>query len=394
MGQLDDIPPIRRVPRNPVYADPFRDLESTFRIGTPPEENLPSRGGGDTGPAPQDDDQQDDHPFAISVETLETGVSGRAEQWRVKVLGGTYATGDGSPFTVTGGDYPAVVLNEAQHRSPGIGQLPVKTVAILYVPVEPCSASDTGAVKCSDGRFARAVAGGAVAMYTSVPAAFPVRVFNPTLGPGFVVHLGTWTSRYSEDGVGDRRNRVSVTQLVNDDVVLDAEADTDGLSSISICALRATKDRPEGYTEAEGATKGWVTWGHVNSVVVSNVAESYSLATGKRIYMKVTTNGAIPLRVLTAEIDATTSTREDTGGTATTPPTTAYYLLGQVAGAGTVESPYTVFPSGCGNLQLSAVAMGYSCTLATAGDPGATPPVPASPGGVQTNYQLRWDRVA
>jgi hypothetical protein len=149
----------------------------------------------------------------------------------------------------------------------------------------------------------------------------------------------------------------------------------------SICALRATKDRPEGYTEAERATKGWVTWGHVNSVAVSNVAESYSLATGKKIYMKVTTNGAIPLRVLTAEIDATTSTREDTGGTATRPPTTAYYLLGQVAGAGTVESPYTVFPSGCGNLSLSAVAMGYSCTL-------------ASPRGVKTDYQLRWDRVA
>jgi hypothetical protein len=161
-----------------------------------------------------------------------------------------------------------------------------------------------------------------------------------------------------------------------------------------ICALRATKDRPEGYTEAEGATKGWVTWGHVNSVVVSNVAESYSLSTGKKVYMKVTTNGAIPLRVLTAEIDATTSTREDSGGTATTPPTTAYYLLGQVAGAGTVESPYTVFPSGCGNLRLSAVPMGYSCTLATAGDPEADPPVSASPGGVKTDYQLRWDRVA
>lgn len=157
----------------------------------------------------------------------------------------------------------------------------------------------------------------------------------------------------------------------------------------SIPALILTLERPAGYTEAEASTKGWVTWGHVDSVVVDNIAASYTLAAGLKVYVKVTTNGAIPLRVLTAEIDATTSTRTDTGGTASTPATTAYYLLGEVLGAGTVLSPYTPSNSGSGNLVSDVIATGYTCVLASAGDPSATPPVPASLGGVRTDYQFR-----
>jgi hypothetical protein len=156
--------------------------------------------------------------------------------------------------------------------------------------------------------------------------------------------------------------------------------------------LVLTLDRPRGYTETDSDTKGWVTWGHVNSVVVDNVARSYTLAAGLKVYVKVTTNGAIPLRVLTAEIDATTGTRTDSGGTTSTPPTTAYYLLGQVGGAGTVQSPYFLSNAGSGNLAARVTATGYDCTLATAGNPGATPPVPASPGGITTSYQFAWNR--
>jgi hypothetical protein len=158
--------------------------------------------------------------------------------------------------------------------------------------------------------------------------------------------------------------------------------------------LYLTLDRPPGYTESEGATKGWVTWGQVNSVIVDNVADSFALTSGRKVYVKVTTNGAIPLRVLTAEILTTTGTATDSGATASTPATTAYYLLGQVGGAGTSASPFFLTNSGSGNLVLGVVATGYTCVQATAGNPSATPPVPASAGGVRTDYQLSWTRGA
>ena len=162
----------------------------------------------------------------------------------------------------------------------------------------------------------------------------------------------------------------------------------------SLQPLYLTLDRPPGYTESEGATKGWVTWGNVNSVVLANIADSFTLTSGRKVYVKVTTNGAIPLRVLTAEILTTTGTATDSGATASTPATTAYYLLGQVGGAGTSASPFFLTNSGSGNLVLGVVATGYTCVQATAGNPSATPPVPASAGGVRTDYQLSWTRGA
>lgn len=166
-----------------------------------------------------------------------------------------------------------------------------------------------------------------------------------------------------------------------------------GGAAASICLLGLTDERPAGYPEPEeGADLGWVTWGHVNSVVPDNVAEPFTLSTNLLVWIKVATNGAVPLRVLSAEIGTGAELPEDIGGTATTPPTTAHYLLGQVLGDGE-EVPFYIANAGCGNLVLSTVAMGYSCQLASAGDPEADPPVPASAGGVKTDYQLRWDRV-
>ncbi len=159
------------------------------------------------------------------------------------------------------------------------------------------------------------------------------------------------------------------------------------------CPLSLSLTRPSGYTAAEDPAKCWINWGVVGNVVISNVAVPIAMATGRNIWVAAVTNGTVPLRVLSASIGFGASVPDDIGGTATTPPTTAHYLIGQVSGAGTEESPFGLFSTGCGNLNLSTVAMGYSCQLATAGDPEADPVVPPSAGGVKTDYQLRWDRV-
>lgn len=245
----------------------------------------PQRGGGgaiaEEGEEPQDDDQRDDHPFAISAVSTVFGVSGEATSWRIEVLGGTYATGNGTPIAVDGGDYPAVVVNEDQYRIPGMGQLPVKTVVLLFVPVEPCDEGDTGAVKCTDGRYARAIAGGAVMMSAYLPAAFPNRILHSTLGPGFVVHLGTWTSRYAEQDVGGtptRQNRVSVNQLVTDDVVLDTESDADDAAPRTFFARGSGADVV-------------VSAGAINNIVVAETTIS-SPADGAMIYIDTTVDGS------------------------------------------------------------------------------------------------------
>jgi hypothetical protein len=160
-----------------------------------------------------------------------------------------------------------------------------------------------------------------------------------------------------------------------------------------VCKLSLSLIRPEGYTAAEDPAKGWVTWGVVNNVVIDDVATPFTLSTGVKIWVAVTTNGAVPLRVLTATLAGGAAVPDDIGGTATTPPTTAHYLLGQVGGAGTEESPFNVFSTGCGSLNLSVVSTGYSCVLSDPGDPEEDPPIPPTAGGVKTDYQLRWDRV-
>lgn len=160
------------------------------------------------------------------------------------------------------------------------------------------------------------------------------------------------------------------------------------------CKLSIVLDRPEGYTAAEDPAKAWVTWGVLNNVVLSNIATPFTMSTGLKVWVKATTNGTFPFRVLSAELGGGSAVPDDSGGSATNPPTTAYFLLGEIGGAGTTENPYRPFPTGCGNLRLSVEPSGYSCFLATSGDPGATPPVPAAPGGVKTNYQLKWERVA
>lgn len=168
-----------------------------------------------------------------------------------------------------------------------------------------------------------------------------------------------------------------------------------GLGSVAggACPLRLVLEKPEGYPGAVDPDRGWVEWGSVGNVVPSNMANSFALASGRKVWVEAVTNGAVPLRVLSASLGAGASVPDDIGGTVSTPPTTAHLLLGEVFGAGTPESPWSLRSTGCGSLWLSARAVGYSCQLATAGDPEADPPVPPAPGGVRTDYELKWDRV-
>jgi len=167
------------------------------------------------------------------------------------------------------------------------------------------------------------------------------------------------------------------------------------LAPVTGCKLSLTKIMPEGYGGVDGVTKGWVTWGVVGNTVVNNITDPFTLSAGLKVWVRVTTNGTLPFRVLTATIDTGTgSVPNDSGGSATDPPSTIYYLLGQVLGAGTVESPFTVSSTGCGSLRVSLTAYGYICVLASSGNPSATPPEPASPGGVKTSYMMRWDRTS
>jgi len=159
-----------------------------------------------------------------------------------------------------------------------------------------------------------------------------------------------------------------------------------GRSDEALPNLTLSATRPLGYTEAEAPTKGWVTWGHVGNRVPTNIAASFALATGKKVWVEMTTNGAHPIQVISCVIGSGADVPADSGGTEMTPPTTMHYLLGQVSGAGTTESPFTLHSSGSGNLRLETYAVGTACQLY---DPGP-PIVPAS---VKTTYATRVVRV-
>lgn len=315
MGQLDDLPPIRLPQFTPFpMEDGFRGVSDRFSITTP--ETPPTGAGGGDGEGEEDptkDDQGDDHPFAISAQVTELGLSGEATKVRVKVLGGTYATGDGDPFTVTGGDYPAVVLDETQDRDSYEG------VVALFVPLELCAEDDQGAVKLSDGRYAKAKAGGGVTTLKYLPAAFPVAI-RTVSGPGCYVHLGTWTSRFAEQdtgGVPTRENRLNIHQLVLDDVVLDDEADAD------ISAVPRTF-----FCTSDGANV-IVSAGAINNKPVTQTTIT-SPSDGTKIYIEATVDEEGETTTVTVESGATVPDNTETKG---------YKLLATVAVSGGSATP-------------------------------------------------------
>lgn len=164
-------------------------------------------------------------------------------------------------------------------------------------------------------------------------------------------------------------------------------------STRSSLVLTDTSPYGDVIDEEDENEYGWVTWGVVNNLVVSGIANAFVLADGKQVWIKVTTNGASPLSVLTASLETGASIPDDIGGSATNPPTTAHFLLGEVSGTGSESDPFLLNSTGSGSLRLSLEASGFQCVLATAGDPEADPPVEPDAGGVRTNYQLKWDRV-
>ena len=150
--------------------------------------------------------------------------------------------------------------------------------------------------------------------------------------------------------------------------------------------LVLTKTRPAGYTAAVDPAKGWVTWGHAGNRVPSNIATPFTFSTGLKVWLAMTTNGAHPVQVLSCVLAAGSDVPADIGGTETTPPTTVHFLLGSVGGAGTVESPWSVFSSGQGNLRLETYEVGTVCQTYSPGPP----PVPAS---IKSTYATRVVRV-
>lgn len=248
---------------------------------------------------PTKDDQRDDHPFAISAQVTELGLSGEAVKVRVKVLGGTYATGDGDPFTVTGGDYPAVVLDETQDRESYEG------VVALFVPLELCAEDDQGAVKLSDGRYAKAKTGGGVTTLKYLPAAFPVAI-RTVSGPGCYVHLGTWTSRYAEQdtgGVPTRENRLNIHQLVLDDVVLTSDSAGEPATGTHPFQVRLSDSSPSAPKARISASSRLYTALASTTTAISGIGDEIALGSSTKVWLKGTVNSSL---VVTAASITTT----------------------------------------------------------------------------------------
>lgn len=144
--------------------------------------------------------------------------------------------------------------------------------------------------------------------------------------------------------------------------------------------------RPSGYSTAEDATKGWVSLGHVNNRVPTNIATPFALSTGLKVWVAIATNGSHPVAVTSCTLSGGAEVPADIGGTETTPPTTVHYLIGQVSGDGTSGSPFVLTSSGEGNLRLETYAVGTVCQTY---DPG--PPI--VPAAVKTTYGYRVVRI-
>ncbi len=168
---------------------------------------------------------------------------------------------------------------------------------------------------------------------------------------------------------------------------------TPGSGVSNLPPLYLTFEQPPGYPPPPPGTVHpvFVTWGRAGNRPPSNITAYSPAATGKRFAIKVTTNGAHPIQVLSAEIVAAVGeVPADTGGTEFTPPTVMYRLLGEILGAGTEASPFAIGQGPGGNLNLESYLLGTVCQTYAPGNPSAEPPVPATPAGVRSTYGVRW----
>lgn len=203
MGQLDDIPPIRRPKGNPVYGDPFRTLDDKFRINTPEPDMLPSKGGGgEGGEEPQDDESEAEHPFAIQIEITSANPSSKSWAATVTVLSGKYQT-DGDT------QYTAAQVTQSFTTSSGV----IKPYVYLFIPLTP-----------KTGGGWTAITGGQILFGANRPlAVWPETYRTAAGGYATAVQIGAWTIQVANisAGVTTYGYRAVINQIIAEDYVLD-----------------------------------------------------------------------------------------------------------------------------------------------------------------------------
>jgi hypothetical protein len=253
-SQMDNIPAIRRPKPNPVYNDPFRDLQDNFKITTPDPDPLSTRPSDDDAvEAPIDEEQNNDHPFAIKVKVSVRGTNGDWTQADVGVLSGTYETAGGSAFNANGVAFPDEAVRQFVNRN---GNQSFTGYVYLYVPLE--QDQDDGVQLANSATKAKAVDGGEVRFRVSPAIEWPnaVRVGS---GVATAVRIGTWSIAYVQPAGPPgtpRELRVNIEQTVKNNIVL-GEDDED--QSDSIVPAGETKNDILYWDDSTPTNKKWVT---------------------------------------------------------------------------------------------------------------------------------------
>lgn len=202
MGQLDDIPPIRRPKGNPVYGDPFRSLDDSFRITTPEPDMLPTKGSAAADSnTPQDENSEADHPFAIQIEITAQTPSSKSWSADVTVLEGKYKT-DGDT------EYTAAEVTQSFTTSSGT----IKPYVYLFIPLTP---------KAGGGWTA--LTGGEIRFGANRPVAVWPQVYKTTAGYATSVQIGGWTIQIANisGGAATYGYRAVINQIIAEDYVLE-----------------------------------------------------------------------------------------------------------------------------------------------------------------------------
>ena len=249
-------------------------------------------GGGSAAKAksPVDEDASEDRtPFAISANVTGADFAGKANAISIRVLGGKYSTFGGTVFTVGGGDFPAVVFSSTE-----VAGGTARPNVVLRIPVEPSTAGTSGAVKCSDGSYAKAKTGGVVGLVKTPSAAFPFRLFTPALGQFFEVSLGEWAVRFVPipgGGVTTSQNRVFVNQKVSQDVVLGDPDNSTADSGVSSLPFQV---------QLAGPNKGTIEGGKLHksdlttNVTVTGLGSVVTLVDSQKWWLEVTVSSLDP----------------------------------------------------------------------------------------------------
>ena len=308
MSQLDNIPPIRRPKGNPVYGDPFRSLDDSFRITTPEPDMLPTKGGAAADSnTPQDENSEADHPFAIQIEITAQTPSSKSWSADVTVLAGKYKT-DGDT------EYTAAEVTQSFTTSSGT----IKPYVYLFIPLTP---------KVGGGWMA--ITGGEIRFGANRPVAVWPQVYRSDSGYATSVQIGAWTIQVANisGGVATYGYRAVINQIIAEDYVLKP-------------VKLVTEADPFEPTPTSGAATVTFEPGIILNAgrnISPTVGGGSTMATTPRPTLTITTSGTIYLE---ATVDAAgTATAIDTKNAATTPTDTStlkYLTLADVTLAGSV----------------------------------------------------------